>query len=451
MTLGLFDLDADHPLVDSDPKVAAAPTPGSPARVLSIAELQAALRIVTTGPTGATTSSVDTAAPAESSDPDLLAGTVDARNRRVVGPGSTGSPGTGSTPSRRARGLAVRALGVVGGAELVANLAARRARRTPSGGATTSETSTATGDVGERVSAAGDGMTERWAVVAAPSVEPLRARVLRWLLPLSLVVLTTVGLLSVTGRVVQWFVTPPAAVSAVLVPELQFAGAAETVALDYLTWNTADRPGRAATVAAWGLPAGAVDGWDGTGRLTADAAAAVAVLRCNPTGAVATVRVRIHTAAGGPRWVLLAIPLEFTDGVVTPAATPALVGTPPDTCTTPALRQVSQDDVATRDATAGTIAKLATAYGAGDLEFVRAPGTRFTGLSGAVTSGAVQSWRVTTPTPAADPASRVGDLTVVWTLPSGGGSLRCAYRVTIVNLDGRWLLAAVQPETGPLP
>jgi hypothetical protein len=443
MTVGLFDLAADTPLVD--PKVTAAPTTpgGSPTRVLSIAELQAALRIVTTGPAVAPPSSVDTAAPADSSGPAAVARAVDARNQR-----STGSP-----LSQRTRCLAIRVLTLVGAADLLANLAARKARRTPSAGSTTSETLTATADVGERLPAAGDGTTEPWAVVGAPSVEPLRARVLRWLLPLTLVVLTTVGLLSVTGRVVQWFWTSPAVTPAVLVPELQFTGVAETVALEYLTWNTADRTGRADTATGWGLPAGAVDGWDGTGRLTADAAATIAVHRCDLTGAVATVRVRIHPAASGPRWVLLAVPLELTDGMVTVAATPALVGTPPDTCTTPALPQGSQDDVATRDATAGTVAKLVTAYGAGDLEFVRAPGTRFVGLGGAVTSGVLQSWRVAAPapTPGADPASRVGDLAVVWAFPDGGGSLRCAYRVTIVNLDGRWLLSAVQPETRPLP
>ena len=92
--------------------------------------------------------------------------------------------------------------------------------------------------------------------------------------------------------------------------------------------------------------------------------------------------------------------------------------------------------------------KLIAAYGSGDLEFVRGPGSTFTGLAGMVTSGQVQSWRMAKTRPGADPSLRSGDVTVLWTLPGGAGQLRCSYRIQLAQRENRWLLQQITPAVG---
>ena len=99
-------------------------------------------------------------------------------------------------------------------------------------------------------------------------------------------------------------------------------------------------------------------------------------------------------------------------------------------------------------ATADTVSKLITAYGSGDLEFVRGPGSSFTGLAGMVTGGQVLSWRMAKARGRGDPSLRAGDVTVLWTLPGGAGQLRCSYRILLAQRENRWLLQQITPAVG---
>ena len=89
-----------------------------------------------------------------------------------------------------------------------------------------------------------------------------------------------------------------------------------------------------------------------------------------------------------------------------------------------------------------------TAYGTGDLEFVRGPGSSFTGLAGMVAGGQVLSWRMAKLVTGADPSLRAGDVTVLWSLPGGAGQLRSSYRILLTQRENRWLLQEITPTVG---
>ena len=103
------------------------------------------------------------------------------------------------------------------------------------------------------------------------------------------------------------------------------------------------------------------------------------------------------------------------------------------------------EDTDTGRVTADTVGKLITAYGSGDLEFVRGPDSTFTGLGGTVTGGQVQSWRMAKIGTGDDPSLRSGDVTVLWSLPDGAGQLRSSYRIQLAQRENRWLLQAITP------
>ena len=105
----------------------------------------------------------------------------------------------------------------------------------------------------------------------------------------------------------------------------------------------------------------------------------------------------------------------------------------------------ADEDTDTGRATADTVGKLITAYGSGDLEFVRGPGSSFTGLAGMVTGGQVQSWRMAKLGTGDDPSLRSGDVTVLWSLRGGAGQLRCSYQIQLAQRENRWLLQQITP------
>ena len=105
----------------------------------------------------------------------------------------------------------------------------------------------------------------------------------------------------------------------------------------------------------------------------------------------------------------------------------------------------ADQDTDTGRATADTVGKLIAAYGSGDLEFVRGPGSPFAGLAGTVSGGQVQSWRMARIGAGDDPSLRSGDVTVLWSLRGGAGQLRCSYRIQLVERENRWLLQEITP------
>lgn len=332
------------------------------------------------------------------------------------------------------------------GADLAEQLAAKRSRRkrrtdVNAGTSLAADVDEAAGPTPGPWSYVADRRTDSWPVVAR-----------RWAVLVVAVVVIAAGGLSIAARITDLIRPPTQGAAAPEVSDLQFAGAAESVALDLLSWDAAaGRDARAGVAARWGMPAAAVDGWDGSGKVTAAAAAAVGLVRTGDTTAVVTVQVRLQSAAWTGRWVFLAVPMVFRNGLPRVAAAPVLVGSPPTRGDGPAVTGAADEDTNAETATADTVGKLMAAYGAGDLEFARGPGTTFTGLAGTVTSGRVLSWRVAYQASGGDPQVRDGDVSVLWTLPGGTGAVRGNYRIQLLNSDGRWLLNAINPETEPLP
>ncbi len=283
------------------------------------------------------------------------------------------------------------------------------------------------------------------------------------------VVLVVVGAVTVAGRVVAMVDPTPVVVAvAPRVSDLQFAGAAQAAVMDYLSWDAAvPRAARTTALTRWGLTGTVSDGWDGTGRLSTDSAVAAAVLRLADDRAVVTVQARSvpHAPtqgttsvtygadwaadASGVFWLTVAVPVTLRGTRIVPTASPAIIGSPPIQAPGAAVRSAADEDTDTGRATADTVGKLITAYGSGDLEFVRGPGSTFAGLADMVTSGRVLSWRMAKAGTGGDPSMRAGDVTVLWTLPGGAGQLRSSYRILLVQRENRWLLQQITPAVGP--
>ena len=144
-------------------------------------------------------------------------------------------------------------------------------------------------------------------------------------------------------------------------------------------------------------------------------------------------------------WLTVAVPVALRGSRSGLTAPPALVGSPPTQALGAAVRTAADEDTDAGRATADTVGKLIAAYGSGDLEFVRGPGSTFTGLAGMVTGGQVQSWRMAKIGAGDDPSVRSGDVTVLWTLPGGAGQLRSTYRIELTQRENRWLLQQITP------
>ena len=287
----------------------------------------------------------------------------------------------------------------------------------------------------------------------------------RWVGLAVAVMLVVVGAVTVAGRVVAMVDPAPVVVApAPRVSDLQFAGAAQAAILDYLSWDeAAARAARTAALSRWGLGEAVSDGWDGSGQLNVENSVAIAVLRTAEDRAVVTIQARTApspptqvTSSGDeqPRfpgtaasaaWLTVAVPVALRGSRIVLTAPPALVGSPPDQAPGAAVSGAADEDTDTGRATADTVGKLITAYGSGDLEFVRGPGSTFTGLAGTVTGGQVQSWRMAKLGPGDDPSLRSGDVTVLWSLPGGAGQLRCSYRIQLAQRENRWLLQQITP------
>ena len=140
-----------------------------------------------------------------------------------------------------------------------------------------------------------------------------------------------------------------------------------------------------------------------------------------------------------------AVPVALRGSRIVVMAPPALVGSPPVQAPGPVVSGAADEDTDTGRATADTVSKLITAYGSGDLEFVRGPGSTFMGLAGMVTGGQVLSWRMAKLGTGDDPSLRSGDVTVLWSLLGGSGQLRCSYRIQLVQRENRWLLQDITP------
>lgn len=287
----------------------------------------------------------------------------------------------------------------------------------------------------------------------------------RWVGLAAAVMLLVVGAVTVASRVVAMVDPPPLVVApAPLVSDLQFAGAAQAAILDYLSWDeAAPRAARTEALSRWGLGEAASDRWGGSGQLNIENSVAIAVLRTTEDHAVVTIQARTTPsppsqvatpATNSPpspgvttsaMWLTVAAPVALRGSRIVLTAPPALVGSPPDQAPGAAVSGAADEDTDTGRVTADTVGKLLTAYGSGDLEFVRGPGSSFTGLAGMVTGGQTQSWRMAKIGAGDDPSLRSGDVTVLWSLRGGAGQLRCSYRIQLAQRENRWLLQQITP------
>ena len=339
-----------------------------------------------------------------------------------------------------------------------------------------------------------------WDTLAAPPREGIwvRARRLGAVLAAGALVLT--GALTIAGQVVDWINASPSVPRAV--SDREFDSAAVPFAVDYLSWDETDRATRQTALSRLTTPGVTVDGWGGTGRQWADSATPLRIARGRDRHAVVTVRLRVlpfvedhpgtepatgdptgaptdqpenqpteqarasadrggPNVASGPlldapgwtpgraRWLNLAVPLQQRDNRVVVTATPALVGSPPTAADLPAVStNAASEDAAFAHDSHDVITTLLHAYGTGDLDYARAAGTTFAGLTDAAELDTITAWRVRALAPDADSSARTGDVTVTWVLSGGAGTLTCTYRVELHQDAGRWYLASIGPPTG---
>ena len=78
----------------------------------------------------------------------------------------------------------------------------------------------------------------------------------------------------------------------------------------------------------------------------------------------------------------VAVPVAVRGSRILLTAPPALVGAAPTQALGAAVRVAADEDTDDGRATADTVSKLITAYGSGDLEFVRGPGSTLHGSGG---------------------------------------------------------------------
>jgi Conjugative transposon protein TcpC len=289
-----------------------------------------------------------------------------------------------------------------------------------------------------------------WDVLSVPRREPVWVRLRRAGVLVVAVVVVAVGVLTITGQVLEWMSPATAPARRAEVSDAEFAAAATPFAVDYLSWAESDPQSRQSALARSAAPDTTVDGWGGTGRQWADSPTAIGVTRVNGGGerAVVTVRVRVTPftttdttsdtpastpqpspptpepgpspdstpaeqegvpnvasgsvpqgpgwTAGVPRWLTVAVPVAAgRDGRVVVTAVPALVGSPQPSAHVPSPREgAAEEDARFARDTREVITTLMRAYGSGELQYARAEGTSFSGLNNAVELVDVLSWRV---------------------------------------------------------
>ncbi|CRK59297.1 SLV.18 [Alloactinosynnema sp. L-07] len=269
-----------------------------------------------------------------------------------------------------------------------------------------------------------------------------------------------VGAASMIDSVRTWLRPDPIAERQV--DPVGFAGTATVAATDYFAWDQEDKPSRTTALDRIAEPGADIDGWNGAGKQRVDGVAVLDVNRFARELAVVTVQVHVipFTKPAAPsqpgglkaswtalpaRWLTAAIPVRsLPGGRFALSGRPALVGQGHsadlgnDAATEPPDADFSAD-------TTVVVSKLLTAYGTGDLEFVRAAGAGFLGLDGAAELAELDEWRVA---PKADNSGvRIGTATVRWRLP-GDATLACTYRIAISDRDGIWLLSAITVDAG---
>jgi hypothetical protein len=274
-------------------------------------------------------------------------------------------------------------------------------------------------------------------------------------------VLLIIGYRGITGIVARPQQASSASVtSAAGAPDGFPAQLAEAYAMDfgtvYLNFSPATAAQRVSQLAAY-LPAGSTDpqlGWNGAGtqQLQSEQVASIAVH--SPNYAIVTLLAQVNN-----KLMELGVPIYSADGGLSVAGEPALVQGPANA--SPPAAPSTATDPATQAALLSQLRAFFRAYAGGDqvtLGRFLAPGAAITGLSGAVSFGAITGievpvggatrhitisveWRVTSPPSLPVRSSPVG---------AAPARLEMTYQLTVVRSGGTWYVKAIDPSTQQL-
>lgn len=286
----------------------------------------------------------------------------------------------------------------------------------------------------------------------------------RWVARVAVAVLLLAG-------VNQVFVRPFRTTAEVTAPAGIDSAAASQVAArfaaDYLTHEPSSRD----VASAAGAPVLST-AWSGTRRLGADLVQPGLVVREDATHVLVSVAARIairarttsqtsepspSTSSTSPtpavpvdRWVTLVVPVEATGGggLRVSDAGPIFSGEPPARVTPGAD---GEPDSKTTAATAGIASTFLAAYARSDVSYLASPGVTLAGLGNTVQLVSLSSWTVITPTrkPATSTqtsaSSGLGTGTVVWQLTGTDLRIAQSYSIALTSSQGRWYASAVSP------
>ncbi|WP_335939924.1 conjugal transfer protein [Streptomyces sp. PTD5-9] len=258
-------------------------------------------------------------------------------------------------------------------------------------------------------------------------------------------------LAAVTG-VRAWFIPPkapapkvPTTKAEATYPNEAAQAVAARFARAYLGWDEGKAEEREQLLASV-LPADtdATMGWDGHGRQDVLAVQPGAVTTTTAHQARVRVDVLVRTvkntepakdkkkeptpAEEPARWVGLDVPVVETAGRVVVTGRPGLVGIPERGPKAPNL-PTAQSDADLSAQTEGTIGKFFTAYAAGDIDAVTAPGASVPALPEGVAYKGLVSWTAD----AGSGDDRTGTAVVSWTI--GEATVEQVYRVTITRVS----------------
>ena len=224
----------------------------------------------------------------------------------------------------------------------------------------------------------------------------------------------------------------------------------------YLNFSPATAAARAQQLAIF-RPAGsdAQLGWDGSGSLQLQSAQVAGITVRDSQHAVVTLLVR---ASG--QLMELGVPVYAADGGLAISAEPSLLPPPPRAA--PPAAQAATTDPATAAALGRQLPAFFRAYASGDpvtLGRFLASGATVTGLGGTVTYGSISGIQV----PPGGPTRHI-TVSVIWHLAGQAAArppakspvtkatagLEMTYRMTVVQQNGSWYVAAIGASTQPL-
>jgi conjugative transposon protein TcpC len=245
------------------------------------------------------------------------------------------------------------------------------------------------------------------------------------------------GLVSIVGTVLHDGQRTPASALSQAADQQGAEGFAVRFVNDYLTYDEAQPDQYRQRLEPYltnGMDSAAA--WDGKGKQSVSLAQAVQVAPA-PSG------LRLVTVAAqvsGGRWLYLAVPVAGHNGSYVATAFPAQVPAAPRASWRPPAEN-RQPDVAMATADEGDVRAFFEVYAGSSLAlaYFTAPGVDLQGLDGRVSFAGLESLVVYQ-----GGSEREAEATVRWKATSGAIQKQ-AYRLRLIEHDGKWLVASVAP------